>query len=360
MGGTQNSSLLFKDKPVFGLDVGFNTVKVMQVENSPGKKKRSIIGYGVVRFDSKAIKDGVIIDVESIAKSIKQLFKDGLEGHITTRRVVASVPAAHTFAKTMTLPSLSSKELDEAVLSELQQYIPMSLEELYVDYSVIGKNKGSVEILAVGAPKKIIDSHMDLLNVLGLEAVAFDTSTGAAGRLFDYQDLSTDIPAVLIDFGSLSADITIHDKTVIVTSTASCGGDIFTSLIAKKLGVTTGEGYVIKTKYGLGKSKKQKEITEALSPELEKLIKEIRRMVRYYEDRSNKNKEIGQIVIMGGGAHMPGLSDYLTNSLRLPVRMSDPWQAFNLGRLKAPKGAEKSMYVTSSGLSLVNAKEIFK
>src|SRR5690606_38536424 len=98
------------------------------------------------------------------------------------------------------------------------------------------------------------------------------------------------------------------------------GGDSFTQLIAKQLQASPAEAYIIKSKYGLGVSKKQKEITAALTPTLEELIKEIRRMIRYYEERSGTQKKIDQIVTMGGGANMPGLSDYMTSRLRLPVR----------------------------------------
>lgn len=358
MGGKQTSSLLFKDKPVFGLDIGFSTVKVMQIDHS-NKGKNSVVGYGFTNFDSKAIKDGVIIDPEAIAKPIQELFDKGLAGHINTRRVVMSIPATRTFAKTMSLPALQDKELKDAVALEAQQYIPMPIDQLYIDYTVVDKTKDGIEVLTVGVPKDIVDSFFSLARILGLEPVAFDTTTGAAGRLFENQHKSSEIPAVLIDFGSLSADITIHDKTVIVSSTASSGGDIFTDLIAKKLGVTGQEAYVIKSKYGLGKSKKQKEILEAVSPELDKLVREIKRMIRYYEERSDSKSKIGQIVTMGGGANMPGLSGYLTETLRLPVRMCDPWLELNLGRLKKPTEVEKSLFVIVAGLAFVDKKEIF-
>lgn len=359
MGGTQTSPLLFKDKPIFGLDVGFSTVKVMQIEQST-KKARPVIGYGVSKFNNNAILDGELVDLDHVAHTIAELFESNIIGNITTRRVAVSIPSARTFTKTITLPSLPKKEIDEAVLSELSQYISIPLEDLYSDYSVINESKEGIEILSVSIPKTIVNSYLQLLQVLGLEPVLFDTSIGAAGRLFGHQGISTDIPSVLIDFGSLTADITIYDKTVIVTSTASCGGDIFTDLIAKKLKVTKEEASLIKGKYGLGKSKKQNEIVNALSGELENLVREIRRMIRYFEDRSEKNDKIGQIITMGGGANMPGLSDHLTSTLRLPVRTCDPWTVFDTGRLRSPKTTEKAMFVTAFGLALVNPKEIYK
>lgn len=353
-----NKAYFYKDKPILGLDIGFSSVKAMQIERH--NKQHNVIGYGVGSFDSAAIKDGVIVDHESLAKSVNELFRKNIIGEITTRRVAVTIPATRTFTRTMNLPpTIREEELSEAVTLEAEQYIPVPIDELYLDYNVINKTDKSIELLAVAVPKKIVDSYMMLVRILGLEPVAFDSSISAGTRLFDKQNEHSDIPAILIDFGSSSADITVHDKTIIVTGTIPCGGDIFTDLIAQKLGVTHEEAHIIKTKYGLGKSKRQAEIVEALNSNLEQLAKEIRRMIRYHEERSGSKQKIGQIVTMGGGANMPGLNEYLTSLLRLPVRMCDPWQNLHLHKLQPPAPSEKSMYITVSGLSLIEPSELF-
>ncbi len=357
MGGKNNSLLFFKDKPVFGLDIGSSSIKVMQVERH--RDKASVVGYGHSNFDEKAIKDGVIVDLELLASVINDLFKNSIVGHISTRRAVATIPTTRTFTKTVSLPSLRDKQLREAVMLEAEQSIPVPLDQLYLDYSVVKRSKNEVELLVVAVPKPIVDSHLDLMRVLGLESIAFDISIGAAGRLFESQSRNNDLPTVLIDFGSVSADITVHDKTVVITSTVPGGGDIFTDLIAKKLGVSLDEALIIKSKYGLTKSKKQREIIDAVAPDLKKLVKEVQRMIRYYEERSDSKQKIEQLVTMGGGANMPGLSDYLTDALRLPVRMLDPWSNLSLGKLKQPAEVEKSIYVTVAGLSLINTKDLY-
>jgi type IV pilus assembly protein PilM len=352
-----NSTYFFRDKPIFGLDIGSGTVKVMQLEHH--KYGHKVIGYGVSEYDSKAVKDSVVVDFESIAGSINNLFAKNIIGKINTSRVALCIPSARTYTRTMVLPSISVSDTKEAVLLETEQYVPVPIEELYVDYSIIRKTKKEIELLAVASPKKIVDSYMTLTKILGLETVAIDTSITAAARLFELQDIYKDIPSVLIDFGSLSADITAHDVTVLVTGTIPCGGDIFTDLIAKELGVSHEEAYVIKTKYGLNKSKKQDQIIKALQPNMDQLVKEIKRVLRYHNERSASKKKIGQIVTMGGGANMPGLNDYLTSLIRLPVRMYDPWSKINLGRLQPPKQVEKSIYITVAGLSLINSKGLF-
>lgn len=351
-----NNTLFYQDKPVFGLDIGFSSLKVMQTEWEA--KRQKVTGYGVMGFDPAVVKDGVIADPEGMAKVAYELFDKHLIGDITTRRVALAVPAARTFTRAVTLPKLNDKDLAEAVRLETEQYVPVPLDELYLDYNVINRLEKEQELLVVAISKKIVDSYLQFTSLLGLEVVAIETTIGAACRLF-VQAEQSDIPTVLIDLGSLSSDITIYDKGLIVTGTVPGGGDSFTQAICEKLKVTREEAHVIKTKYGLGLSKKQKEITECLLPILDQMLKEIRRMIRYYEERSGMGKKIGQIVTMGGGANMPGLSEHMTDLLRIPVRMCDPWQNLNFAGLQPPNNVEKSMYVTVSGLALTNSKEIF-
>ncbi len=350
-----NKSYFYHDKPLFGLDIGYSTIKVMQLEWK--NNQSTVTGYGVSNFNPDALKDGVIVDIEALAKSAKELFDKNIIGEITTRSVALGIPAMRTFNRIIKLPRLSTKELEEAVRMEAEQYIPVPVDELYMDYLVINRTDKEVELLAVAVPKKIIDSYVLLCRLIGLEPVAMETTIAATARLFVHTDLS-DVPTVLIDFGSVSSDITVFDKNIIVTGTVAGGGDSFTTLIAEQLHVTREEAHVIKVKYGLSYSKKQKEITEALSPTLEQALKEIRRMIRYYEERYGDDRKIKQLVTMGGGANMPGLSDYMTNALRMPVRMSDPWHHVGFSKLQPPSDVERSMYVTAAGLALVNPKEI--
>ncbi len=352
-----NNTLFYHDKPVFGLDIGYGSLKVMQIDVS-GKRHR-VTGYGVATFDPAWIQNGVIMDVESLAKVAHQLFSNSIIGNINTRRLSLTIPTSHSFTRTVTLPKLSNrKELTEAIRLEAEQYIPVAIDDLYMDYGITRETEKETEVLAVATPKKIVDSHMDFTRLLGLEPVAVETTISSASRLFVHAERN-DVPTILIDFGSMTSDITIYDKTLVVTGTTASGGDNFTTHIADALGVTHQEANIIKTKYGLTVSKKQKEILAALTPVLDVLLKEIKRMIRYYDERSGSKSKISQVVTMGGGANMPGLSEHMTNLLRLPVRMCDPWQHLDFAGLQPPNIAEKSMYVTVAGLALIQPEEIF-
>ena len=351
--------LFYKDKPLFGLDIGANSIKVMQVTRDG--KKISVSGYGVVRFATAITDNGAISDYETLAKAMVELFDTHINGKITTRRVAATIPASSAYSRVMSLPAaLSSKELDEAIRFEAEQYIPIPLDDLYIDYSISTVKGDNREILVVAVPRKIIDSYMKLFELVGLEVCAIETTISAASRLIAETDKTANTPSILIDLGSVSVDLSIYDKILVVNGTVPGGGDNFTELIRDRLAVTEPEAETIKMKYGLGISKKQDEIRSALSSPLDLLMKEIRRVVRYYEERSEGKDKIGQIITMGGGANMPGLTDYLTDNLRLPARMCNFWGALDMHKLPLPSEGERSVYVSVAGAALINPKDIWK
>lgn len=353
----------FHDKPLFGLDIGHSSLKVMQVEETssaaPSKDRRpKVIGYGSTSFDKSAQEDGVVTQPEVVAKAAYELFNHHLIGDITTRRVAIAIPAYRTFTRSIQLPDLKPAEMQEAVELEAEQYISTPLEELYLDYEIVRQAGNNTQLFMVAVPRTIVDSYLELAQIMGLEAVLIEPTLSSSSRLFS-NDTQSSEPTLIIDFGSLSSDISIVDKKLLVTGTVQGGGLDFTHSIKNKLNVTEQEAGVIKTRYGLGVSKKQAEIQQALEPTLQQIVKEIRRMIRYYEERYGAERPIGQIITLGGGANMPGLTEYMTSTMRLPVRHCDPWQYLSYKGLQPPSAADKSMYATAAGLSLARSKEVF-
>lgn len=327
----------------------------------PGKtsKPPRVLGYGSATFDASAVDNGTILKPEIIAEATKKLFKQNFQGELTTRRAAIALPSYRSFSRSMQLPKLSGDELQQAVELELEQYIPVPLKELYLDYAITRQTNSELELFAVAVPRTIVDSYLGLAETMGMEPILIETTMASAARLFSY-DRNSDVASVIIDFGSLTADIGIYNKTTLVTGTVPAGGLVFTRLIKDKLGVSEAEAGFIKTKYGLSASKKQAEITDAIKPALQKILTEIRRMSRYYEERYGSSHTISQVVILGGGANMPGLGDYLTNELRMPVRAFNPWNLLDYGRLKPPSNPDRLMYATVAGLGLLEPREVFR
>lgn len=353
---TKTEPNFFEDKPLFGLDIGHGSIKVMQLDTT--RKRPELVGFGHVGFEPGALQEGVIINPEALAKAAQELFTHHLVGDITTKRVALAVPVARSFTRAISLPKMNKKDLDEAVRLEIEEYTPLPLDQLYLDYDVVKTTGDNLELFVVAVPRKIIDSYMLFARMVGLEPVLLQTTLDGTARMFS-QDKQSDVPSVLVDFGSLSSDISVFDKGLIVTGIAPGGGDVFTDLISKKLGVNHSEAHLIKTKYGINLSKKQKEIIAAVEPTLNQVVKEIRRMVRYYEERYGTERKITQVITMGGGANMPGLTEHLTNSLRLAARSCDPWLFVEANRLQPPNHTERLLYATVAGLALIQPKEVF-
>jgi type IV pilus assembly protein PilM len=346
----------FEDKPLFGLDIGHDTLRVMQF--AMGHKVPRLKGYGSIAFDADAIVDGVIVKPELVAKSAAKLFREKLIGDISTQRVALSLPASRTFTRAVQLPRMNAKDIDEAVHMEAEQYIPINADNLYMDYTPLREDDESMEVFVVAIPKAIVDSYLVLTRMLGLEAVMLDTAIGASARMFSY-DKQSSIPSVLVDFGAESADLTVFNHGLVVTGTVAFGGDDITAILSKTLHISANEAIAIKSKYGLSSSVFQKQVVAAVGPSLELLIKEIRRTIRYYEQRYDKEPPIGQVVTMGGSANMPGLVDYFTQQLRLPTRTFDLTAHIELGHLHPIYQADHMSYVTAAGLAATNPAEIF-
>lgn len=338
------------------MDIGHDTIRVMEFDISP--KYPKIRGYGSVVFSSSAIEDGVIVKPEIIAAAALNLFKRDLIGDISTNRVAVSLPASRAFTHALKLPKMAQKDIEEAVQTEVEQLLPGHAGDSYIDYTKLREDDENIEVFIVAMPKPIVDSYLTLTRMLGLEAVLFDTAIGASARLFSY-DKQSSIPSVLVDFGANNTDITVFNKGLVVTGTVAYGGDNITNTIVRTLGVTPREAVMLKSKYGLSKSAVQDQLLQAAEPSLNLLMKEIRRTIRYYEQRYSKEEPIEQIVIMGGGANMPGLAEYLTDKMKMSVRSFDPASHIEFGHLHHFYEAERTSYVTAAGLAITNPTEVF-
>jgi type IV pilus assembly protein PilM len=207
-GDTTIATYFYKDKPTFGFDLGHSSFKIMQLDTSG--KQPHVIGYGSAEFDPEASKDGVILKPEIIAEATKKMFEHDFQGFLTTRRAALALPSYRSFSRAIQLPRLPDNELKAAVELEMEQYIPVPLKDLYIDYTVTGKSEGQIDLFAIAVPREIVDSYLVLAEVMGMEPVLIETTTASAARLFSY-DTHSDIATAIIDFGSLTADIALYN-----------------------------------------------------------------------------------------------------------------------------------------------------
>jgi type IV pilus assembly protein PilM len=352
----QKLPLFYRNKPLFGFDLGHGSIKIVQLDYS-GKKPR-LQAYGTISFDPKSLKEGVITDYDAIVTAANSLIKEHLVGSLSTRRIAASLPVLHSFSRIINLPVMDEKDIHEAVRTEAGQYIPMPLNELYLDYQLVEKRQDGQDFLVAAAPKKVVDSYLELFNKLGLELACLEPSILSVTRVVQNSQ-KYNIPTLVIDCGSITTDLTIyHNSAVRVTGTIKFGGEELTKSIMAKLNISYEDAAKMKRIHGVDPGEKQPEMVSALAQNLRFLASEINKISRYYQERDkDRNVKVEQVIIMGGGANLPGLATYMTSELRIPTKLADVWQNIDLDQAKKPDSVETSMYATAAGLAIINPQE---
>ena len=347
----------YRDEPLFGLDIGHASLKAMQINAAPGKKFE-VMGYGASEFDPLAIENGVIIKPQAIAQAMHSLFEKNLAGAITSRRVACSLPVSRTFSRPMKIPQMEPEAITEAVRLEAEQYIPIPINNLYLDYEITRQTPKEIELLLVAASKSIVDSYHKTLEALQLEPVAFEPTINAASRIVQTMGITKSETAIIIDIGSNTSDIAVFANSLLVTSTVSTGGNSITELIAKGLRLSHDQANELKHQYGIAFSERQQRIIDAIKPSLDTLTDGIQKSIRYYSEHAAKaSGEISQIMTVGGGSVMPGLNQFLSKELRLPTQNLDPWEIISFGKLPIPEEADRAGLIVAAGEALVNPAE---
>lgn len=350
-----HTPLFYKKKSVFGLDIGDSTVKVIEL----GKTGRQVgvTAYGYTHFDAGAISKGEITQPKLIQQALRPLLEKQLIGELTTDRLAASIPISQTFTRLLSLPKMNDRDLQQAVRLEAEQYIPIPLEDLYLEYDIIHrffdeeKDEDMFEITVVATPKRIIDSYLNFFDLMNLQVDRVEPSLFAITRSIKFSR-PTEHPKVVIDFGAKSSDLAVYDDNVRVISTIATGGDHITQELMKTLGLNEQQATTLKTRYGIGKSRYQQKVVKALQPILTELTEEVQKMMRYYSDRDQTNEDIDGIMLVGGGANMPGLANFLKQLTGMETIMTNPWNNLHVGRIQPPHRLELTLYNTAIGLAL--------
>lgn len=123
------------DNSVFGIDIGHGSVKIVQASDQKGQI--SIQAYGYATFDPSAIENGVIKNFEVLAEAIHNLITTSMIGKVTTPKVAISLPVNHSFNRIISIPVVNEDTIAEAVALEAEQYIPIPINDLYLDYKII-------------------------------------------------------------------------------------------------------------------------------------------------------------------------------------------------------------------------------
>lgn len=349
------SKLYFKDKPIIGLDISTTSIKLMSVDTG----KWEVLGYGSIDVEPSAMETSLDTDGKYIENQLEKLMKEKLLGVFGSNHVVMSIPTSRTYSRSVTIPTNVTSPFDESIRLEAEQYIPIPMAQLYLDYEITNKDKDATTALMCAVPRRIVDNCVSAAAKCNLKVVMVEPGMLSVSRLLRYTEDGS-LPTVVVDIGAASTDVAVIDGTIKVTGGLPVGGNTFTLDISEKMKISLEKAHQLKVLNGLSAGPKQKAITGALDPNLKRIVQEIKKIIRYYIERVPGARNIEQVIVVGGGSNVPGIGDYFTDSLVIAARVASPWQMLNFAKLPQPARQFKPRYLTVAGLASIKAEEIWK
>ncbi len=324
-------------------------------------KRWLVHGYGSLELDPLKAREALESDDSTyLTDSIKQLIKEKVLGDITGNRVAIAVPTGRSYTRTFNLPASAEKSLDEAVILEAEQYIPIPVSTLYIDYQIVERAKKTITVLMSAVSKAIVDNITRGVEAAGYQPVLIEPSVNSVGRVLTVTEDGS-LPTVIVDIGPASTDIAILDHgSIRVTGGVPIGGNNFTLDIAKKLNIALENAHQLKVLNGLSAGPRQQKLKEALTPSLERILQETKKVMRYYDERINSGRKLEQLLVVGGGSNVPGIGEYFTENLVMASRVANPWQKLDFGKIQEPPKQLRPRYITVTGAAIVNPGGIWK
>jgi type IV pilus assembly protein PilM len=341
----------------FGLDISDLSLKIVKL-----KKKGRFLGlsaFAEEKIESGLIKAGEIRDEDKVAEVIKKALKK-LKNRLNTKYVVASLPEEHAFLQVIQMPKMPEEDLKSAVIYEAENYIPLPIEEVYLDSEIIKPvvdHLDHFDVLIAALPKKTVDSYLNCLKKAGLLPQIMEIESLAIARSLIKSEISP-LPVLLTDLGATRTSFIIFSGySLRWTSSIPVSSHQFTEVISKTLNVDLKKAENLKIKRGI----KNKEIFEAVVPALTDLTKQVKKHLDYYQSHASHEhlpydgKGVTKILLSGGGANLKGLTDFLSLEFKIPVELGNPWANILPSPLKeVPElSYEESLrYTTALGLAL--------
>lgn len=351
------SKLFYKDKPIIGLDISNTGIKVMSVD----PKKWLVQGYGSIDLEPLKVKEAMEKpDVPYLTENIKLMMEKRIVGHLPSNLTAIALPTARSFSRTFLLPASTEKALHDAVLLEAEQYIPIPVTSLYIDYQIIERTRKEITVLMSAIPQAIVDNVVASVEAAGLQPVFVEPSICSVGRVLTATERG-DLPTVIVDIGPANTDIAILDRgNIRVTGGLAIGGNTFTLDIAKKLNVSLENAHQLKVLNGLSAGPRQQKLSAALEPSLQRMLSEVKKVMRYYDERISDNRKLEQLLIVGSGSNVPGIGEYFTNGLVMPARVASPWQRLDFAKIQEPPKQFRPRYIAVAGLASINPRSMWK
>lgn len=317
--------------PIVGVDISTSAVKMVEL-SSNGKGTYRLEGYSITSIPKDAIVDGNVSSLEQVSDAVKLAWK--LLGS-REKRAALALPASAVITKKVMMPAdLREEDMELQVEGQANQYIPFPLEEVNIDFQIIGPAANSpdeVEVLIAAARKERIEDRVAAAEDAGLKVTIMDVDTYATEAA--YALVSNQLPnkgkdqtVMIMDIGASMMHINVmHNNESVYVREQAFGGLQLTQEIQRRFGLSVEEAEIAKRKGGLPDSYEN----EVLQPFMQSLSSEVARALQFFTSSTQYNR-VDHIVLAGGCASIPLIDIMVQDRTLVNTIMANPFQGMTL------------------------------
>ncbi len=321
-----------KQPPVLGIDISSAVVKLLELSKN-GDRFR-VESYAAEPLPPNAVVDKNIADVEVIGRVIRGVVK---KSGTRLKHAAVAVSGSAVITKVITMPaSLSEQELEEQIELEADQYIPYSMDEVSLDFQILGPNEKNPEmndVLLAASRRENVDNRVAALELAGLKAAIVDVEAYALENAFSLiegqlaQFRTAEGAVAVADVGaSMTTFNVLHKGRIVYTREQGFGGRQLTEEIQRRYGLSYEEAGLAKKHGGLPDSY----VTEVLEPFKTAMVQQIGRSLQFFMS-SSSHRNVDVLVLAGGCASIAGVDELVSQKLGVPAIVANPFLNMSLG-----------------------------
>ncbi len=343
-----------KKPPLVGLDISTSSVKVLELSRVQNQYR--VERYAVEPLPQNAIVERAIADIEQVSATVERAMK---RSGTKSRHVAVSVPASQAICKSIRMPAaLTEAELQSQIEMEAEHYIPYPLNEVNLDFQVVGPaedNGSEVEVLIAACRKEVVDDYLAVIQTHGYQPIIVDLETYAMENAYaliaeHMAGGGMEKTVAICDIGATSMTLNVmHNNRSAYSRSHSFGGRQLTEEIQRRYGLSYEEAGLAKKQGGLPENYE----SEVLRPFLEALCQEVMRALQFFYSSSPFNK-VDLILLAGGCAQIPGIDKLLTTRVGTRAVIANPFAGMTLASRVKPQlfANETPSLMVSCGLAL--------
>lgn len=333
-----------------GLDIGSFSIKVVSLSKKGTGFHLEAVGIALNPLGGRPGGDDA--SQNRVAEGVRKLLAETKVGRA---KVAVGLAESQVYTKVIEMPLLTDSELASAIHWEAEQYVPVPLDQVNIDFEVISRpQRGApdekMQVLLVAAPKKVVSEMMIFAGKCGMEIVTLETDLIAVSRAV-VADSPESSPTLLVHWGASSTDLAVVRLGMLVfTHSIEAGGTSLTRTLASELGMEFAQAEEYKRSYGLDPNQLEGRVREILLPLVDRTLTDIKKAMVYY-NASHQDEPMKRIVLSGGSALLPELVTYMAQQLGIEVVLGNAFFQVEPGE-RVPIPNDTVSFATAVGLAM--------